>query len=525
MGDYLGPLALGTSATSTYQLQKWSVKGSEASLEVLVRGTNADTLASAYEALAAQLQVGNVYVHYFPGVTSPVVYRILSASSIETDENEGSLAFWTKCTFTLNLSGSPIGAMQTLYDAEHVYTPASVSLAAMLGTNPVSADVTIDDGSGNGMHSVWAALAPTALSDAKWLVMASALTWTTMSNGTGATYWGNSNRYTVSSSYQTAPLDTSQYPAGKYRLLARVCQEAGTGYIKDSQNDVAVAITRTTPHILVIGDLDLPVSDTAPGVASNLTISVKSDGTNDCLVNALLLIPLDYGFFSWHHDTATTEIDQLDVGPSGIFMDGVTDMSYFTGSVLAPRVLAAHTGTLVVTAQPTGNTWPTDWAKTDAEVTADTNRFKFATATGNKWAWYAATNAATPLIVPGAWYALSITRQVTAWAAGFASIYIVWKDVDGNDVRYDLVSAVGATDASPVALEFYAKAPAQASRAQVFIGAGSAANLTAYFSAVAFRRCPLRLILVAEDQAGTLASNLHPVHLTLKYTPRYEVAR
>jgi len=538
-----------------------------------------------------------------------------------------------------------------------------------------------------------------------------------MSSGTGATYWGNSNRYTTSATYQTAPLDTSQYPAGKYRLLARVCQETGTGYIKDSQNNTAIAITRTTPHILVVGDLDLPVADTAPGTAANLTISVKSDGTNDCLVNALILLPLNYGYFSWHHDTPTSEIDQLDVGPSGIFMDGVTDMTYFAGGILVPRVLAAHTGTLVSPASPAAS-WPSAWGRTSGDRTnyctapsfelgaenaiatgwtavaitgsptysrvagrvsglaqriqytavagdstnryqadasavgsfaagdnlicsvyvkgsltgctldlrcdardaagtslhthyanpavgadwsrvsvsmdalpANTSRvsfwitvgslaagdsydltiddvliekspvllpyfdgstpsaawtgtanaststkgevsadatgllFEIATTTGSKYAWYAATNQSTPIVLPGAWYEVDLTRYVTSRTAGTATVDLIWQDVDGNTVRTDTLSTTATTDAAPVALELYAKAPYHATRAQVRVGAGTGASLAVYFSAVVFRRCPLRLIVAAEDAAGALTTYVHPVHVSVKYTPRYEVSR
>ncbi|MDP1804147.1 MAG: hypothetical protein Q8K72_03185, partial [Acidimicrobiales bacterium] len=164
---------------------------------------------------------------------------------------------------------------------------------------------------------------------------------------------------------------------------------------------------------------------------------------------------------------------------------------------------------------------------TKGEVSADATGllFEVVTTTGSKYLWFAATNVATPLVVPGAWYEVDLTRQVTARAAGAATVDLIWQDVDGNTVRTDALSTTSATDATPVALTYYAKAPAHAARAQVRAGAGTGANLTAYFSAVILKRCPMRLIVVAEDAAGALTSYLHPVHLTCKYTPRYEVAR
>lgn len=527
MTDYLGPLTLGGTA-DTYDLQTWERTPDGASIEVIVHGTTPATLTTALEALAAQLAIGNTYAHTFPGAASPTVFTIAGAAAMTTDEQVGPQNYWARCKFSLSLSPHPAGALTTLYNAEHVNSPASLSLATLLGTHPTQLDVTIDDDSGNDMHSVWCALAPTAVSDAKWRVKASSLTWTTMSNGTGATdsWVDGTTRYTTSSTWQTAPLDTAAYPQGKYKLLVHVKQSAGTGYVKDSQNDSAVAITRTTMHIMEIGDLDLPVSDTAPGTASNLTISVASDGTNTLTVDAFLLIPLDYGMFRWHHDTVTSEIDQLDVGPSGIFMDGATDTTYLRGGILVPRIMAAHVGTLVATPEPSGSVWPTDWFRTDAvDVTASSSTFLISTTAGSKYARYAATDAATPLVVPGAWYEVTCTRSVTARTAGAAVVNLIWRDIDLNMVRLDELSSTSTTDASPVALELYAKAPAHAARCQVRVGAGAGANLTVAFYDVVLRRCPLRLIVAAEDAGGALVSNYHPVHVSVKYRPMYEVAR
>jgi hypothetical protein len=526
MTDYLGPIALGTSGT--YRLTTWEVSddATTVAVEVIVVGTTADNLTTAVETLIAQLVISNTYIHYQPGNTNPVVYFVM-ASNLKLDKLVSWQVFWQRMSFTLSLSTLPRGALVTLYNAVTVQTPASNDLAGLVGTHPTTLDVTIDDSTGSDMHSVWCVLAPSALTDAKWLVLASALTWTTMSSGTGATMWGNVSRYTTSASVQTAPLDTSLYPSGKYRLLARVQQSAGTGYVKDSQNDAWVAVTRTSPHLMVIGDVDLPVSDTASGTAANLTLSVKSDGTNTFTVNAFVLLPLEYGLFSWHDTVSTTGvIDQIDDGPTGQFQNGVYDATYKAGGMLSPRTLATHCGTLVATASPTGTTWPTDWGRTNGtDVTAASSKFHVVcAATTTKTATYAATNAATPLITPGVWYELSLTRQVTAWTAGTVQTQIVWQDVDGNTIRTDSLSSVAATDASPVNLVLYAKAPPHSARAQVLVG-GILATATADFSAVVLRRSPMRLIIVAETPDGSLTSNTHAVALTVRYTPRYQIAR
>ena len=534
MTDYLGPLTIG--ATGAYVLGGWDAStDGQVTLTVLVTSTTTDLLSAATESLVAQLQLGNTYVHQRPGAGSPVVYRIIGVSALTIDEYAGVLGFWNQVVCTLTLAAQPAGALQTPYAAATTQLPSSVSLAALLGTQATPLDVTIDDASGNNLHSVWAALAPFSLSDSKWRVYASALTWTTMSvGGADAAMWNNDSSYTTSASYQTATIDTSpwSYPSGKYRLLARVKQAAGTGWVMDSQNQTAVAVTQTTPHLLWIGDLDLPVSDSAPGAPSPLTLSVKSDGTNRLDVNAFVLLPLDYGYFSWHHATSSSYINQLDCGPSGTFMwptgaaDGVFDATYLLGGPLAPTIMAAHVGTLIATASPSGTTWPTDWGRTNGtDVTAAASKFHIVCASAStKTAWNQATVAGTPVIIPGAWYEVDVTRSVTAWSAGTVQVQIVWQDVDGVAVRTDVLSSVAATDGSPAALTLYAKAPVHAARAQLLFG-GISATATMDFSAAVLRRCPMRLCLACESPTGLLSSNTHAVSLTVRYTPRYQVSR
>ena len=154
-----------------------------------------------------------------------------------------------------------------------------------------------------------------------------------------------------------------------------------------------------------------------------------------------------------------------------------------------------------------------------------TPSFYISTTTGDMYV--ASYSTPYPLIVPGAWYELLATRKVTERIAGNVIVVARWMDVDNNLIGWgwDILSSVAAVDAAPVALALYAKAPVHASRLRIFFGADTGASLTVYFTAVSLRRCPLRLIVVAEEQAGTLVNYAHPVHVSVKYTPRYEVAR
>lgn len=530
MSDYLGPLTLGSAGT--YRLIDFrttsAASGLSASLEVHVVGASTAALTAAIEALAAELKVGNTYAHYFPLASSPVVYVVTGVGDIDVDQKTGPTALWAVAKFTLALAEKPAGALTTLYSAEAVNAPASLSLAALLGTNPPQLDLTIDDSSGNDMHCILAALAPTAVSDSMWLILASALTWTTMSSGTGADCWGNTSRYTTSASWQTASLDTSKYPAGRYRLYVRAKQSAGTGDVKESQNGTSVAITRTSQHLTVVSDVSLPVRDSASGTAANLTFSVRSDGTNTLTVNAFVLVPLSWGSFSWHHESPTGEIDRLDVGPSGSYTwatgsaDGLCDTTYQKGGILVPKRLAAHVGTLVDTPSPTGDTWPSDWYRSSViQVLAASGYFSCIDPTANRTVY---PSQGAIYVTPGEWYELNFTRYISARSGGSFFTYVDWLDVDGNTVRSDTILQFTSTDASPTAVTYYVKAPPLAARIlpRWVVSTG---GITATWKDVVVRRCPLQLIVVAEEAGGALSSNVHPVAVTIKYIPRYEVSR
>lgn len=530
MSDYLGHLEFGNLASAApYRLQDFSygTDGVTLNISVMVEGTSADNLTTRCEALLAEIaQAGNIYVHYQQGVTSPLAYHVLSCSIPVFVDLTTWVGWQQVISWTMTVEAWPDGAFTTLYNAQAVSAPASVACAP-LGTYGSPADITIDDASGNDMHSVWCALALNAVKDTMWKVYASALTWTTMTAvGATANAWSNDPRSTTSASNQTASLDTSQYPAGTYKLLYRVRQSAGTGYVMDSQNLEEVAVTKTTYHLLEGPDLQLPIADTAFGTASNLTFYARSDGTNTLYIDAFILLPLDLGWFAHHPDNGTTEIDQIDYGPTGCWQDGVANATNIKGSggPLVPSVLAAHCPELIATASPTGSTWPSDWGQTDenVHVTADTSRIKVAAA--SHYAWYAATVLATPIVAPGQWYQFGITYDVDSYAAGAATVEAVWLDIDGNTVRADTLLSLTANSAS-TATTLYAKAPFNARRCYLRVGQNGTGNMTVYFSAASMKRCPLRLIVIAEDAGGTLSSNTHAVTLSYRYPARYGVAR
>lgn len=529
MTDYLGPLSFGTTASGgTYVLKKFSRELSTINAEVLVTAQNASSLGTAIEKLVANLTAGNTWTHLQPGLSNPVSYRVLELLSFAQMGDETWHANQQRVQFSFRVDTLPFGAVVTMHAAQPVNAPASLSLESLLGSAPTTLDVTVDDSLGSDMHSVWLALAPKALTDSMTVVLANAITFNpALTGGTGATCWGNTKGTMVGATYTTAPLDTRKYPAGKYRLLVRAAMTSGVGYVMDSQNLTAVPITGSDLHLTVVGDLDLPVGDTASGVASNLLISVKSDGVNTLTVNGFVLIPLSWGFAAWHPTSAALEIDQLDVGPSGVFMDGVCDFSHFMGGVLVPKVTASQSATLIATEEPSGTTWPTDWSRSASGVTAASSKFHIVAAAADKYATYTGATQREILVVPDEWYEVSWTRRVTAWTSGTAVVQVVWTDVDGNQVGIDTVdSKTSATDGGDVNGLAYVKAPRMAVMARVTLATTGTATLTVDYNNVIFKHSPLRLIVVVEEATGALnGSYVHPVAVTVKYTPRYEIGR
>lgn len=536
--DYIGSIAL----TGSYALVDFSAVGDKLTATVRVYGASASSRTALLAALTAQMQgAGCAWVHYAGGVASPVVYRLSDVSASVLEDALFVTRHRAEVKITATVDPFPVGTLSSRYVAEALNTPGALSLATVAGTRPPQLDLTIDDAAGTDMHSVWACLALREMTSdqalpftgasarSHWLVLAASLTWATMSSGTGATWWGNSNRSTTSALWQSAALNTACYKPGKYKLLARVQQSAGTGYIMDSSGMTAVPVTRATPHLVELGDIDLPVSDSAPGISSNLTLYARSDGVNTLTVNGYLVLPLEHGLVAYHPDVATTEIDQLDIGPSGIFCDSRTDFTDIVGGILQPKILAAHTPTLVAVEEPSGNVWPASWGRTNGtDVTALNSKFHIVAPGAQRLAWTGVAVVDRATVIPGEVYEITATRQVTAYTAGSAALWVEWHTLDGAIIAYG-VNAGGsavAVDASPVDLTLYTnRAPAQVGRLRVFVGSANASTLTVDWWNIAVRRCPLQLLVAVEDAAGALTAFTHPVLVTLKYTPVYDGER
>jgi len=553
MTDYLDNLALPLDDSGDYVRKSFKVTEAEdgtltAELIVTVKPATKTgaALITARENLRAACDRATTYVNYVTGATSPVAYEIVSCQSFVCDEKAEWMAnaFWDRVTITFKLKSWPRAARQTVYDTTAVGTPDVLDLSTLLGTVPSELDVLVDDQSGNAMHSVILCLcgremtadqSVSASARPHWLLgfgasgLLPAASWSgSVSDGTQATSWLHSDCYTTSASWSTVAIDTRMYREGPYKVFARVQQSAGIGYVATSQDiGGAVAVTGATPHLVEVGDVQLPTADALPGTAANLTLYIHSDGTNTLRISGLLILPLDR-LVVWHHSDPTSEIDELRVGPSGVFMDGVCDKTYLVPDhPLVPEVLAVHCPNLVSDASPSGSTWPASWYRSSTgSVTASSSRVKMVGGASALEASPSLSAAGAPTIAGGELVEFAFTRDVDSRTSGSTSVTAVWCDIDGNVVD-TTVLATYAADTASEALVFYAKAPRAAERVYLKFTVTAGASLTVYYSGVYVRQpIPQQLVVVAEDSTGTLdGSYKHAVNVSVWQPAQQAVAR
>ena len=543
--DRLGNLTLGKeSDAGTYTLKSWKLGAGTATIGVKVTAATANLLASLTEELfAVCASAPTTYLHYEPGITYPVIYRVSAATAVQDDASTyPSLSQWL--TITLTLDGGGRGAFHVLQNAAALNTPGSVDIIDLLGSIHPEQDTLIDDASGNDMHSVWVWITRRCLTNdqtialadrAHWLIHAGGtmLTWSTVNNGTGAKFWGNQSHYTTAAATETATAPTQRYPFGSYKILALAQQASGIGYVGVLSGGATyeAEVIGANPHLVEICDIDLPVADTSgPTVAANITFTCRSNGSARLDVIGFVLIgPLDDNSFARYHPALpSVECDNLQFGPSGLAVDGIWDSTHFVGETLMPEPDSWHR-LLASPTYPDGNTWPTQYGRTHtSDVTADTSRFKVVSSASTRHFWYAEHAAGyydCPMIEGGEEYEIVITREVTVHTAGTIDVFADWIGNNGEAIRTDPLSSLSGTGAvASTDLKLYARAPRTAARLIVRAGHTSGTG-TSYWTALWIRRCPQIMAVVAETSDGTLSSYLFPVTVTTSVTEEYEVGR
>lgn len=551
MADYVGNLQIGGTNRSKYRLLAWNVEASEAKRieqvqtlggrypayvelgfngplrlrpEVLVLGGSVAELQANLRALRAEAAMPtNTWLHD-RGDGTLTAFRLLESGRVSPSEDpDARHALQQRVVLELAAEPFGTGALQVVHDAVTVATPAALSLKALRGDLPSELRVRCEDASSNGIHSLWGHLAPRSLEQDMWLLRADqAFTWSGGDLATVANSYSTQVRRNSSTTAATGTKDTAVYPPGKYRVLARVRVAAGYGYVKTNLAgaDEQVTVTRTSWHLVELGTVWLPPKATHVGTSADLVVSLTGDGSNYCYLDYLLLLPTWLGGFRYHPTSASEECESVDVGPAGVFIDGVGDWSHVRGDVLRPRITESLIPELVTTHSPDGSTWPSDWTRNDeSDVTASGGKFQIVSDVGVRNA-----RVGPFVVTPWVWYEVELSKQVTAFSTADAMVVFRWYDVAGELLNTDTLAAWSATDAAPVTgLAFHAQAPDTATYLRAYIETEGGAGTTVQFWDVYVHRCPLQIILVSEDADGSAGTQ--DLAVTVSATPAYEAVR
>jgi len=239
---------------------------------------------------------------------------------------------------------------------EHVVeTPGDISLSAMEGETETPLEVIGDVDPESDCHSAYFGVAPNNADT--YIFEAEALTWTDADDtnkgattsdaqyypGTGTTGW-----YTGGATHGTdrkwASIDTAKVTPGTYLLLARHCSTGGassyTSTVDCAESTIGltgVSTVVTTPQFDSLGFVTLPSKRAWPSTAANITVGITASNSGTyAVVDRYVLIPVDLGGWAYfHHGTAGSDIDQLDILADGtILVDNAVTMTYCGGGLL-----------------------------------------------------------------------------------------------------------------------------------------------------------------------------------------------
>jgi len=344
---------LGGTGTADPRLVRESL-GSPVQLSVPLRfrETSQVALQAEIDALDAYLRLGECTLEVsFTDAAAATIWTVYHAQPVQPPFTR-YMNVAHELTTQLSLLVSPFvtAAAVTLYDAEGVTAPDSLSLSAMTGN--YKAPLTIDcDATADDTHSLYLAIDASTYDD--YLSDAVDLTWSGGETDTEDVDARSGNAaYVLSTAVRTAAIDTAGYPEGPYLLLARVKALGGvTGYITTFYTEEVVSFTRATWHIVELGDCYLPTRKVRNAGAADLTVSLygssEEAGDYACL-DWVYALPKGDGMFAWHPSTATIDATTIgrDAATATTYIDDVADEQHVTGNTLM-----AAGGTLLVVAE------------------------------------------------------------------------------------------------------------------------------------------------------------------------------
>ncbi len=242
--------------------------------------------------------------------------------------------------------------------------PAVIPLSSQKGIFPGPLDILLQTVNAKRIHEAFIGVAD---SDAfsQYIIEAesvAAASWTggTVAAGPTTNASGGASIKNSNTAYGSAIYDVQRFSAvaGMFRLfaIATMENEADTGYIKTDWTD---EVSFTVPaggagkwRLVDLGYIYLPTRITTRGVASPLTVSIKSSsavGGHAVCLDYLWPCPVDNGSIYFHKQTASAGAARLQISGGQVIVDDVSDQSEVRGTTLISKG-----GALVITARDPG---------------------------------------------------------------------------------------------------------------------------------------------------------------------------
>ena len=340
------PLVIGGTGPSLLLLVSAPVgAGAKLSLPVQIKSASQSAYVTACDALDTFLQAGSCTLELsFTGSSEATIYDVVYAYPVQPAyTREADLGHYTKTVVELVVSPFVRKADVALYTLDNLTSPGYLSLSGMVGNYRSPLTMAFSSDTTDDLHSLYVAWDPDDYSG--HLKDAKDLSW-----GTGFTDYadaaarcGTNATEIESATFVAASFDTAAYPAGTYRILARVkVRNGATGYIKtDATEDIdgVIDFTRSSWHIVEVGDCYLPPRKVRASAGANLTVSLRSSSAangDEVCIDWVCPVPLDHGFFSWHHATDASDATTVErVADEGItYVDDVADEENRSGSTI-----------------------------------------------------------------------------------------------------------------------------------------------------------------------------------------------
>ncbi len=344
----------------------------EVHLPMKVVGTDADDLIDKLSTLRAECRKTTNTLTVGHG-SSVVVFNIVDCPHVSLPWDR-LFALRNKAVFELTLIREPwaYGASETALTEETFSFPDGLTFRniygdapPILGEMPTPLTITLEANVSKEMHPVYIGWTNTDTWSGYLVETDTAGTWVggTVAAGPSTYASGEASCQNTGETYSYYPIDTADFPADTYLVLARLQledeTEVGTLKLSTSGGDLTDEVTFDPDdqqwELVELGQVRLPAQEVASGLTAYLRVNMHCTADHYIAMDYVAFVPLDSGLCCFHPSTATTLAETLRFEWGKTYVDGVLDYSGASGH----GIKALGPGTLVVVADTNHPILPT----------------------------------------------------------------------------------------------------------------------------------------------------------------------